>query len=116
MNYVKYILIFFLLPILAILSYPPKMLRGGLWVIGFVVALFVGLTILLWLGKLLALTFSILLQGLNIVVRMMMFFSNSVSSAGVVNWTYIVFSLIGLTISFYLLIRLDRPDIHAHMR
>jgi hypothetical protein len=115
MNYIKYTLIFFLLPVLAILSYPPKMLSGGLWVIVFVVALFVGLTILLWLGKLLALTFSILLQGLNVVVRMMMFFSNSVSSAGVADWTYIIFSLIGLTISFYLIIRLDRPDVHARM-
>lgn len=109
------ILLFFVLPILAALLYPPEMLAGGIPVLVVVVALFSLMGAMLWLGRSLMLTFAIFIQGMNVIVRIMMFFPHAVSTAGKVDIVYIVASLIGLSLSSWLVMRLDRQDVRMQM-
>lgn len=109
-------LLLFVLPTLALISYPPKTIIGG-WVAMVLVlamVLFLGFRIIR--GDSLALTFTILLQGMNVIIRMMMFFNNSLPKNGVADYVYMVTSLIGMVISFYLVIRLDRVDVRSLLR
>ena len=65
-----------------------------------------------------ALTFGIFVQGFNVIIRIMMFFPNAAKSVGdsiIVNWPYIFFSLLGLGISMFLMLRLDRSDVRVTM-
>jgi hypothetical protein len=109
-------LLFILLPILAILIYPTAMLAPGLIVILVVVVLLALLGLLLWRGRAIALTFAIFLQGMNIIIRMMMFLSHAAPQAGKFDVPFIITSLIGLGLSFYLMLRLDEPDIRSTMK
>jgi hypothetical protein len=65
-------------------------------------------------GKLWALSMSLFMQGINIVVRLMMVFPNSqIAATGAVNWEMVITSVIAIVLSFYFLLRLDRPDIRS---
>ncbi len=110
------ILLFFVLPTLAPLILPPRLLMQGFGVVVVVAALFLISGYFLNRGKSLALTFIIFLQGLNFVVRMMLFFSRSISVQGEVDWIFIITSLLSLSLSFYLMFRLDQVDIRAQFR
>ncbi len=116
MNTLSKVLLFILLPIVAVLSYPPSMLGSGIVLI-LIVAVLIGLLgWLLWRGRSLALTFAIFLQGMNVIVRLMMLFSNSMDkTTGVVNVTYIIASLFGLLLSMYLVLKLDTPQVRKIM-
>lgn len=109
------ILFFFILPIVAVLLYPPKTLGAGAGVMVVVLVLFAILGYLLWRGFSLALTFSIFVQGMNVIIRLMMFFNSSVSAQGEANFVAIITILAGLALSFYLLLRLDRQDVRIQM-
>ncbi len=109
------ILFFFILPIVAVLLYPPKTLGAGAGVLAVVLVLFAILGYLLWRGFSLALTFSIFVQGMNVIIRLMMFFNSSVSAQGEANFVAIITILAGLALSFYLLVRLDRQDVRIQM-
>ncbi len=106
---------FILLPIIAVLCYPPELLRAGTTVLGILVAAMILLGILLWRGRSLALTFAIFLQGLNVIIRIMMILPNTVDKAGKVNLPMGLAMLIGLVISLYLVLRLDRIDVRRTM-
>jgi hypothetical protein len=109
------ILIFFVLPALAPLLFPPEII-GGAWIaILLDVILFVALGFFLMRGRLTALTLSIFIQGLNVIVRLMMFFPNAATPDG--TWLYmnIITSLLSMAISTYLVLRLDRVDIRSKM-
>ena len=80
-----------------------------------VVGMFIVLGVLLWRGTMRALTLSIFLQGLNAIVRIMMFFPHVTSAAGVADVAYIITSLLSIGISSYLLVRMDRVDIRTLM-
>jgi hypothetical protein len=110
------ILIFFILPLIAVLSFSPKTLAAALPLVGVAALVFVALGYLLWRGRTLALTLMIFIQGLNIIVRLMMFFSNAKPAANA-PWdvTYIIASFVGLIISTYLMFRLDRGDVRSLM-
>lgn len=111
------ILFFFLLPIIAILSYPPATLLPGAGVIALVALLLVGLGLLLMRGNTVALTFAIFLQGMNVIIRLMMFLSHAVpTDGGPADSVYILTSLLGLGLSIYLMLRLDANDIRATMK
>ncbi|GAB4499358.1 MAG: hypothetical protein OHK0052_14260 [Anaerolineales bacterium] len=110
------ILLFFALPVLAPLLLPPQVLIEGIEVILFVAALLLTTGYLLYQGRRLALTFMVFLQGLNFIVRMMLFFSRSVDSKGTVDWAFIITSLLSMALSFYLLMRLDAVDIRAQLK
>jgi hypothetical protein len=116
------ILLFFVLPVIAPLLFPPDKLLGVvpdvlLGVMMAVVAFFIGF--FLWQGYSLALTFSIFLQGFNVITRLMMFFSTIVtlSSANQPQFDplYTVTSVLSMGISLWVLLRLDRVDVHAQM-
>ncbi len=117
----KRILFFFVLPILAFLSYPPDMIGsnvgiGTIILIGLVVAFFILLGFILMSGRTWALTLAIFLQGLNVIIRLMMLLPNSYSLATQnYDFPYIVMSLIGLALSFYLMLRIDRIDVRLLM-
>jgi hypothetical protein len=111
----KRILLFFVLPTIAILAYPPAMLQKGIGLLIFVALVFVALGYLVWIGKSAALTMTIFLQGLNVIVRLMMFFSTAVKAGQGANISYIIFSLAGTILSLYLLLRLDRGDVRIRM-
>lgn len=111
----KRILLFFVLPIIAVLLYPPETLLAGLPVIAVVIAFFIGVGIYLWRGRSLALTFAIFLQGMNVIIRLMMFFPNSISKDGVFNPTYAITCILGLLLSLYLVLRLDQGDVRVQM-
>lgn len=109
------VLFFFILPILAVLLYPPSMLGAGAGVLVVALVLFAILGYLLWRGFSLALTFSIFVQGMNVIIRLMMFFTSSFSDKGEANIVAIITVLAGLALSFYLLLRLDRQDVRLQM-
>ncbi len=115
MSIIKRVLLFFILPILAVLLYPPDLLLGGLPVILVVAAFFAFIGVMVYRGRSLALTFLIFLQGMNVIVRLMMVWSNSISSKGVANPTFAIFGLLGLVLSLYLLLRLDYSDVRVTM-
>jgi hypothetical protein len=119
MNTNMRILLFFVLPIIAPLLYPPALLVGALPGVITAVVVFLAIGFLMWRGRSLALTFSIFLQGFNVIIRLMMFFSQSVartSEGGArVDWPYLILSLLSIALSLWLLLRLDHNDVHAQM-
>ena len=115
MSTMSKVLLFFVLPILAAFLYPPNILINTVGVLVVALILFIGLGYLLIQGRSLALTFSIFIQGINAIVRLMMFFPNSFSKSGDVNYVYILTCLVGLVLSIWLLTRLDRQDVRLTM-
>jgi hypothetical protein len=113
------VLLFFVLPVIAPLLYPPDLILAALP--GFITAavIFVLIGVLLWQGRSLALSFSIFLQGFNVIIRLMMFFSTAVTRSGSgvfhVDVPYIVLSILSIGLSLWVLLRLDRVDVHAQM-
>ncbi len=116
------VLLFFVLPVIAPLLFPPGDLLGVepdvlLGVLIALVSLVIGF--LMWQGYSLALTFNIFLQGFNVITRLMIFFSTAVtlnaSSQPQLNFVFIVLSLLSIGISLWVLLRLDRVDVHAQM-
>ena len=121
MTALKRFLFYFLLPIIAYLSFPPAMLFGGTsnaiyFLIGVAVIFFGVLAFLLEKGRSTVLTLCIFLQGLNVIMRLMMLFPNAYDNAlGVYDLPYIFTNLLGLGISLYLVLRLDRSDVRVLM-
>jgi hypothetical protein len=110
------ILLFFVLPTLAPLLLPLDTLSSGIGAVIFAAGLLLASGYFLYIGKPLALTFSIFLQGLSFIVRLMLFFSTSVSEQGVIDWAFTITSLLSLALSFYLVFRLDEVDIRAKLK
>ncbi len=109
------ILLFFVLPALAPLLFPLEII-GGAWIaILLNILLFAALGFALTRGRLTALTLSIFLQGLNVIVRLMMFFPNAATPNGTFQLPYIIASILSIGISIYLVLRLDRVDIRSQM-
>jgi len=111
---------FAILQILPLLILPPSMFFGtggvNLGTIGLVATLAVIYGFLGWglmRGRGWALTLSILLQGLNVIIRLMMIFPNAVSKKGVWDPTLIIFFAISIGLSAWMMFRLDRPDIRS---
>jgi hypothetical protein len=115
MSTFKIILIFFLLPFLAPILFPPDLLVSGFLAVIITAVLFVGLGFLLLRGSARALTLAIFLQGLNAIVRIMMFFPHATFPNGSADIIYIVTSILSISLSVYLLIRLDQVDIRTRM-
>jgi hypothetical protein len=115
MNSTQRILHFFILPILAILLFPPGWLLSGLAGVLAAVILFVLLGILLLQGRSAALTLSIFLQGLSVIVRLMMLFPHFTKPGGSFDMIYGITTALSIGLSTYLLLRLDRSDIRAKM-
>lgn len=110
------ILLFFVLPTLATLLLPPQLLVQGIGVVIVIAALVLTTGYFANRGKALALTFIIFLQGLNFIIRMMLFFSQSISEKGMIDWMFMITSVLSMALSFYLLFRLDETDIRARIK
>ncbi len=116
MTLTKRIFLYFVLPVLAPLILPPDLLLQGLGAVAAIAILFLATSYFLYRGKSLALTFIIFLLGLNFIIRMMLFFSRTVSAQGVIDWGFAVTSLLSMGLSFYLLFRLDQLDVRAQLK
>ena len=108
-------LIFIILPTIAPLLFPPATLAGGLPVIGVAIVVFVLLGVLIWRGRSTALTLTIFIQGINVIVRLMMLFPHAQTNQGQLDIAYILVSVLSIGLSTYLLLRLDRPDVRSMM-
>jgi hypothetical protein len=129
MNNLQRILLFFVLPAISplLLAPPLRLLPDGygsllqssalliLVVIGLEIILFIALGFALLRGRLTALTLSIFLQGLNVVVRLMMFFPNAMTLMNTPDILFILTSIVSMCLSMYILLRLDRIDIRSGM-
>ena len=116
MSTTKLILLFFLLPFLSPLIFPPEIiLGGGVVAIPIAAAFFAIIGFLLWRGRSAALTFMIFLQGLNVIIRLMMFFPHILLQDGRVDLPWVITSLLSMGLSFYLLLRLDQVDVRTRM-
>jgi hypothetical protein len=115
MTTIQRILLFFLLPFIAPILYPPIVWVRGYMGIIFAGVLFVLLGILLLRGRSTALTLSIFLQGLNVIIRLMMFFPHATRIDGSPDIIYIIVSLLSICLSLYLVLRLDRVDVRVTM-
>jgi hypothetical protein len=110
------ILLFFVLPTLAPLILPPQTLASGMGAVAVVAALLLISSYFLYRGSSSALTLVIFLQGLNIITRMMLFFSTSVNEEGVADPVFAVTALLSICLSLYLLVRLDSVDIRSQLK
>jgi hypothetical protein len=117
MESAKRILLFFVLPLIAPLLYPPENWTNpqALPALIIVAALFLALGYLLYRGYSLALTLSIFIQGLNVIIRLMMIFPHAVDPVAGFDWMEILAALASIALSFYLLLRLDRVDVRVAM-
>lgn len=110
------ILLIFILPTLAPLILPPQTLLNGIGVTMVMAALLLASGYFLYRGKSLALTLVLFLQGLNIIIKMMLFFSTSVSAKGVANPIFAITTLLSIGLSLYLLFRLDSVDFRSQLK
>ena len=105
-----------LLQPLPLLLFPPALLTtDALPLIAIVVAVMWGLSWMVWRKRAWALTLSIFIQGLNVIIRVMMLLSNAVSASGDVNLGFIVTSVLAIVLSWLFLYRLDNQDLRAAM-
>lgn len=116
----KRLLLYAILQIIPLLILPPAMIfsSGGIntGAIALVAALVVIYVLLGWglmRGRGWALTMSIFLQGMNVIVRLMMLFPNAVSKQGVWDVPLLVAFLIAVVLSLWMMTRLDRPDVRS---
>jgi len=104
-----------LLQPLPLLLFPPALLADALPLIAIVVAVMWGLGWMVWRRRTWALTLSIFIQGLNVIIRVMMLLSNAVDASGNVNLGFIVTSVLAIVLSWLFLYRLDNQDLRAAM-
>lgn len=110
----KKILPIIVLQFLPLMMFPPSLLASGWLAILIIAIIFALLGIALMRGRLWALSLSLFLQGINIVVRLMMVFPNSqIAATGAVNWEFIITSILAILLSLFFLLRLDQPDIRS---
>ena len=109
------ILFFFFLPILGILFYDPATLVKAPILIAIVVAFFALIGAFLFKGYATVLTFAIFLNGMNVIVRLLMLVSNAFTDKGVFQPGFAIFTFLGMAISFFLMLRLDKVDIRKTM-
>jgi hypothetical protein len=115
MSTINKLLFFILLPLIGLLSFPPDFYAQGIVVLGVVAALIIVLGMIIWRGSQRALTFAIFLNGMNVIVRLMMLLSTVVNKQGQVNLPFGITGLLGLAVSFYLMLRLDQTDVRKYV-
>jgi hypothetical protein len=98
-----------------LLLFPPALLADALPLIAIVIAVMWGLSWMVWRKRVWALTLSIFIQGLNVIIRVMMLLSNAVSASGDINLGFIVTSVLAIVLSWLFLYRLDNQDLRAAM-
>jgi hypothetical protein len=107
------LLVLAVLQIFPMLLWPVVFLRSGLGIVGVGILIFAGLGFALYRGRSWALTLAIFLQGLNVIIRLMMFMPNAMNDSGTWDISYVIANMIAIILSLYLLFRLDRPDVRS---
>jgi len=100
---------------LAPLLFPPSLLAAGYLVVLFAAVLFIIIGVFLLRGSSQMLTLAIFLQGLNAIIRIMMFFPHATFIDGSADVIYIITSILSISLSIYLVLRLDKVDIRTRM-
>lgn len=116
----KRMLLYAIFQVIPLLILPPSILFSQGGISSGAIALFIGFALIfvalgwgLMRGRGWALTMSIFIQGLNVIIRLMMVFPNAVSKQGVWDPILIILFLISIAGSAWLMVRLDRPDIRS---
>lgn len=115
MNSLKRNLPLLLLQPLPLLLFPPTLLASALPLIAITVAVMWGLSWMVWRKRVWALTLSIFIQGLNVIIRVMMLLANAVNASGTYDIPFIVTSVLAIVVSWLFLYRLDNQDMRAAM-
>ena len=115
MNSLKRNVPLLLLQPLPLLLFPPMLLTDALPLIAIVLVIMWGLSWMVWRKRAWALTLSIFIQGLNVIIRLMMLLSNAVSASGNYDIPFIVASVLAIVVSWLFLYRLDNQDMRAAM-
>lgn len=115
MSILQKLLFFILLPLVGLLAFPLDFYTQGAAAMGVVAAFIILLGMVVWRGSQRALTFAIFLNGMNVIVRLMMLLSTVVNKQGMVNLPFGITGLLGLAVSFYLMLRLDQTDIRKYV-
>ena len=114
----QFLWMLYFLQFIPLLFYKPETLQAALPLIVVVVGVYIVLTWALIRGRNWALTLSIFIQGMNVIVRLMMFFPHASfppAEGGGLDWLYILLNLLSIALSIWLLLRLDKPDVRATM-
>ena len=101
----------YFLQVIPILLFPFSLLTAAPVLILLVILFFGFLGLMCWRKRTWALTLSIFIQGMNVIIRSMIMFPNAVSDAGVLQQELILTSLLAIALSAWFLFRLDRPDV-----
>lgn len=109
------LLILLILQVIPLILFPPKLLANGLPILGVLAVLYILLGWAIMRGRGWALTLCIFLQGLNVIVRIMMFFPNMVNRAGEIDVVYAMVSLVAIVLSIWFVFRLDQADIRSQI-
>ncbi len=116
MTNIQRIFLFFLLPLIAPLIMPPQFLFSSMGLLPLVLGVSAGLVgFLVNRGNSTALTLTIFLEGINVIIRLMMFYPHILTDSGTVDYLWILTSLLSMGLSMYLVLRLDRMDIRVQM-
>ncbi len=115
MTTIQRVMFFFVLPMIAVILYPPETLISGWIMLPIVLVLFGLFGYLLLRGNSTILTLSIFLQGMNVIIRLMMLFPHTIRLGGGIDFMYVATNVLGIILSLYLLLRLDRIDVRATM-
>ena len=116
MTYPQRILLFFLLPLIAPLIMPPQFLISSMGVLPLVLGVSAGLVgFLVNRGNSTALTLTIFLEGINVIIRLLMFYPHILTDSGSVDFLWILTSVLSMGLSMYLVLRLDRTDVRTLM-
>lgn len=108
----------FFLQVIPLILYPPSLMASGAAVLAVVAIAYLALGYMVLRGRSWALTLTIFSQGLNVIIRLMMFFSQAVTLVGgdpVVNLPWIITALVSIALSVWFLLRLDRQDVRQLM-
>lgn len=116
MNPTQRILLFVILPILAPLIIPPDWFgnAGFRLFISMIVVLSVVASTFAMRRSSWGITLTIFIQGLNVISRLMMFWSH-LTDAGSVDIVWALTSIVSLALSAYLVLRLDKVDVRVQM-
>lgn len=109
---------FFFFQFIPLLFYPPETLAAALPIIVLVVAVYLLIGLALIRGQSWALTLSIFIQGMNVIVRVMMLYPHAQrppAEGGGLDLPYIIINVLAIALSIWLLLRLDKPDVRSTM-
>ena len=106
---------FLFLQFIPVLIFPFDLLQEAWTLVVIVIVALSALGFMVWRGRTWALTMSIFLQGLNVIIRVMMLLPRAISPQTGLDFLFVSTSLLAIGLSWFLLYRFDRPEVRAAM-